>query len=144
MSRTPLSRRRFLGATGAWAGLAALRGIAAKGSVAKAQVTLTEPLFTLGVASGDPTAHSVVLWTRLAPDPLNGGGVEPMPIPVAWEVARDAGLQDVMQRGVAMARPEFGHTVHAAVGELMALGRCRWVADSPVQHGCVGRLSSGS
>ncbi|MGW1882533.1 PhoD-like phosphatase N-terminal domain-containing protein [Streptomyces sp. NPDC001970] len=27
--------------------------------------------FTLGVASGDPDHHSVVLWTRLAPDPLN-------------------------------------------------------------------------
>src|ERR1700741_3989105 len=30
-------------------------------------------LFTLGVASGDPTPNGVVLWTRLAPDPLNGG-----------------------------------------------------------------------
>ena len=26
--------------------------------------------FTLGVASGDPLADSVILWTRLAPDPL--------------------------------------------------------------------------
>ena len=25
--------------------------------------------FTLGVASGDPAANGVVLWTRLAPDP---------------------------------------------------------------------------
>ena len=31
--------------------------------------------FTLGVASGDPDATSVVLWTRLAPDPLAGGGM---------------------------------------------------------------------
>ncbi len=33
-------------------------------------------LFTLGVASGDPTADSVVLWTRLAPSPLDGGGMD--------------------------------------------------------------------
>ncbi len=31
--------------------------------------------FSLGVASGDPTPDGVVLWTRLAPDPLNGGGL---------------------------------------------------------------------
>ena len=30
--------------------------------------------FTLGVASGDPEPDGIVLWTRLAPDPLNGGG----------------------------------------------------------------------
>jgi phosphodiesterase/alkaline phosphatase D-like protein len=30
--------------------------------------------FTLGVASGDPLPDGVVLWTRLAPDPLNCGG----------------------------------------------------------------------
>jgi PhoD-like phosphatase, N-terminal domain len=26
--------------------------------------------FTLGVASGDPTPDGIVLWTRLAPDPV--------------------------------------------------------------------------
>src|SRR5262245_37496735 len=31
--------------------------------------------FTLGVASGDPDDTSVILWTRLAPDPLQGGGL---------------------------------------------------------------------
>ncbi|MDI3411947.1 PhoD-like phosphatase N-terminal domain-containing protein [Bacillus sonorensis] len=29
--------------------------------------------FTLGVSSGEPLPDSVVLWTRLAPEPLNGG-----------------------------------------------------------------------
>lgn len=32
--------------------------------------------FSLGVMSGDPTADGFVLWTRLAPDPLNGGGMD--------------------------------------------------------------------
>ena len=30
--------------------------------------------FTLGVASGDPLHDSVILWTRLAPEPLAAGG----------------------------------------------------------------------
>ena len=45
--------------------------------------------FTLGVASGDPLPDGVVLWTRLAPRPLAGGGMPPAPVEVGWEVARD-------------------------------------------------------
>ncbi|HEX4943329.1 MAG TPA: PhoD-like phosphatase N-terminal domain-containing protein, partial [Usitatibacteraceae bacterium] len=45
--------------------------------------------FALGVASGSPTATGFVLWTRLAPDPLGGGGLGPEDIDVGWEVAHD-------------------------------------------------------
>ena len=45
--------------------------------------------FTLGVASGDPTPDGVVLWTRLAPDPLNGGGLGAESYRVRFEVAAD-------------------------------------------------------
>ena len=31
--------------------------------------------FALGVASGDPEPDGVVIWTRLAPQPLDGGGM---------------------------------------------------------------------
>ena len=31
--------------------------------------------FSMGVASGDPLPQGVVLWTRLAPKPLEGGGM---------------------------------------------------------------------
>ena len=31
--------------------------------------------FKLGVASGDPELDGVVIWTRLSPLPLDGGGV---------------------------------------------------------------------
>ena len=34
--------------------------------------------FALGVASGDPLPGGVILWTRLAPDPLRGGGMPPV------------------------------------------------------------------
>jgi alkaline phosphatase D len=42
----------------------------------RAQVRFTGYPFILGVASGCPLPDSVVLWTRLAPEPLNGGGME--------------------------------------------------------------------
>jgi alkaline phosphatase D len=74
--------------------------------------------FTLGVASGDPLPHGIVLWTRLAPDPLNGGGVPQHPIPVQWEIALDEHLERVVQRGFARALPELAHSVHVEVDGL--------------------------
>ena len=46
--------------------------------------------FTLGVASGDPLPDGIVLWTRLAPKPLEGGGMPMNIVDVDWEIARDA------------------------------------------------------
>ena len=68
--------------------------------------------FKLGVASGDPAADSVVLWTRLAPDPLEGGGMAPHPVKVGFEVSSDTGFTRIEQSGVVIARPELGHAVH--------------------------------
>jgi hypothetical protein len=45
--------------------------------------------FQLGVASGDPAPDGVVIWTRLAPDPINGGGMPPEDVRVRWQVATD-------------------------------------------------------
>ncbi len=75
--------------------------------------------FTLGVASGDPVADGVVLWTRLAPDPLvPGGGMPAQPVPVQWEVAADDRFRRVVRRGNEVAHPGEGHSVHAEVGGL--------------------------
>ena len=59
--------------------------------------------FSLGVASGDPSDDGMVLWTRLAPDPLNGGGMPPAPVEVRWDIAED----DEMRR-VVKQRPRDG------------------------------------
>ncbi len=82
--------------------------------------------FTLGVASGDPLPDGVVLWTRLAPDPLNGGGMDEQgDVVVDWEVATDASFTNIVQtsrehptaavkpRGLAEAR--LAHSVHLEV-----------------------------
>jgi len=74
--------------------------------------------FSLGVASGDPLPDGVVIWTRLAPDPLAGGGMPRMAVEVGWEVAEDPGFARIAQRGTALARPELGHSVHVEVGGL--------------------------
>ncbi len=59
--------------------------------------------FTLGVASGDPLPDGVVLWTRLAPDPLIGGGMARANVDVRWEVATDESMRRVVKRGQAVA-----------------------------------------
>lgn len=77
----------------------------------------TSNLFTVGVASGDPDAHSVVLWTRLAPEPLDGGGLS-RPTRVEWRVARDPEMRRVLRRGRVLACPETGHAVHVVADGL--------------------------
>jgi alkaline phosphatase D len=74
--------------------------------------------FTLGVASGDPLPDGVVLWTRLASEPLAGGGMPGRPVPVEWEVSADESFGRVVRRGVVTAEPSFAHSVHVEVGGL--------------------------
>ena len=61
--------------------------------------------FTLGVASGDPEPNGVVIWTKLAPTPLDGGGMPNEAVKVQWEVATDEAFGDVVQKGSALAMP---------------------------------------
>lgn len=74
--------------------------------------------FQLGVASGDPASDGVVLWTRLATDPLNGGGMLPENYSVKWEVASDDGFQKIVQSGTELATPQMGHSVHVELSGL--------------------------
>ena len=114
-----LDRRRFLGLGAAGvATIATVRMGHAGAQVASGRPHGGSGPFTLGVASGDPTPSGVVLWTRLAPDPLNGGGMGDHPITVKWEVAEDESMRRVVARGHAKATPQLGHSVHAEVDGL--------------------------
>ena len=67
--------------------------------------------FSLGVASGDPLPGGVVLWTRLAPDPLTpGGGMTAEPYGVRFEVATDQAFTRIVRRGAVEALPEEAHS----------------------------------
>jgi alkaline phosphatase D len=68
--------------------------------------------FGAGIASGDPTRSSVILWTRLMPDPKTEHDWQRAAVPVDWEIATDEAMKKVVRRGHAMATPELAHSVH--------------------------------
>jgi alkaline phosphatase D len=106
---TRLHRRTFL-----VGGLAAASAPLIGSSTANA---LAYP-FTLGVASGEPTADGFVLWTRLAPRPLNAdglGGMPNTPVTVEWQVGLDQAFSQLAATGTATAVQASAHTVHATV-----------------------------
>ncbi|REK09842.1 MAG: alkaline phosphatase [Planctomycetota bacterium] len=89
-------------------------GSIAQGAVKRHASFASDP-FTLGVASGEPTPDGMVLWTRLAPEPTSGGGMPAETYEVTWELASDDAMKNVVQRGVALATPQLGHSVHVEV-----------------------------
>jgi alkaline phosphatase D len=146
--RTDPIRRRFL------LGAAAVAGLTLSG---RSGSMLARPLFAdypfaLGVASGDPQSDGFVLWTRLAPRPLQGGGMDEIDVSVDWVVAEDERLTRIVRRGSALAIPEWAHSVHVEVtglepdrgyyygfrcaGESSPIGRSRTAPrpGSPIAH----------
>ncbi len=82
-----VSRRGFFKASGAALGaLPLVRSIDALAQV-------TNPVFRHGVASGDPLADRVMLWTRVTPTSPTGSQR------VSWQVSRDATFANVTARG---------------------------------------------
>ncbi len=112
MSPHPLRRRALLGA-GASLGLAAPLFVRHALAVTTADV----PRFTLGVASGQPRADSLVLWTRLTGLDL------PPQVPVLWELALDEAFTQIAARGTELAEAAWAHSVHA---EPAGLAADRW------------------
>ena len=75
--------------------------------------------FSIGVASGDANSTSVVLWTRLAPKPLDpDGGMPNVGVPVQWRLATDEGMNNVIASGQQLATPQLGHSIHVTAGQL--------------------------
>jgi alkaline phosphatase D len=108
-----LSRRGLFTATGAAVALAFTTNVADPDTAAASGRSVKSDPFTLGVASGDPLPDAVVLWTRLAPEPLDPmGGLDRRTVPVEWQVATDDRFRRVVRAGTATARPEYRHAVH--------------------------------
>lgn len=115
-------RREFLAGAGASLLWVAARRLPHSAMAGAAPIFLADP-FSLGVASGDPAPDGVVLWTRLAPEPLTGGGMPPHSFPVEWQVAADDRMRGIVKRGTVAARPELAHSVHV---EVRGLDPSRW------------------
>lgn len=102
-----------LGASRAWA----------NAPVAKGRPSFQAYPFQLGVASGDPSADGFVLWTRLAPQPLEGGGMTDESVWVHWRVAEDEAMTKIVAKGKEVASPDWAHSVHV---EVTGLRPDRW------------------
>ncbi|MFE2039666.1 alkaline phosphatase D family protein [Streptomyces sp. NPDC059477] len=96
------------------------------------------PLFAHGVASGDPLPDGVLLWTLVTPSPeaTPGSGLGP-DTEVAWTVAKDKALTQIVAQGSLTARAATDHTVKADIRGLEP-GTAYWYrfsaggTDSPV------------
>ena len=143
---------------------AALAAAAAAGSgglstlrpfdVAAAAAPAHRGVFGYGVASGDPTADAIVLWTRATPPPETPGGPVATPgsglgkpLRVRWELAYDRQFRRVVKRGAVSASAESDHTVKVDVrglrpytrywyrfrarGETSTVGRTQTAPDEP-------------
>ncbi|PHS29184.1 MAG: alkaline phosphatase [Robiginitomaculum sp.] len=73
--------------------------------------TSTRQGFTHGIASGDPDARSVVLWTRYVGDGDTA---------LEWEVARDTDFSAIVQKGKVVARPKSDYTAKTIADDLPA------------------------
>jgi alkaline phosphatase D len=105
-----LTRREFLwttAATAVWLPLSLQ--IDAQGS--------PPTLFQHGVASGDPLADRVILWTRVTTPPSRSAVG---PVDVTWQLASDPMLARIVRTGGARATPERDFTVKVDVAGLEA------------------------
>jgi alkaline phosphatase D len=116
-----VSRRLFLAYGAALAALPIVGSRAAGRTLRNARFA-SNP-FSLGVASGEPWPTGFVIWTRLTPDPLEGGGMTNDTVEVRWEVAEDDSFKQIVRSGVALATPQLAHSVHV---ELDGLADNRW------------------
>jgi alkaline phosphatase D len=67
--------------------------------------------FEHGVASGDPLARKVIIWTRVTSE---RGGI----VPVKWEMALDAAFRRIVRAGIALTDGRKDHTVKVDVSGL--------------------------
>lgn len=120
---TGLSRRQLLRTTGALTA----GGLIGAGTTAAdaAVVAFASNPFTTGVGSGDSTPTGVILWTRLAPDPVAldmGMAGRPDAISVHWRIATTAagarGDATSLAHGDTDCLRRDGYSIHLDAGGL--------------------------
>lgn len=134
------------------------RGFVVRGSVALAAGSvaslsgcgggevMTAVSFTHGVASGDPLADRIILWTRVRPQ----DAADSSPVTARWEVASDADFKTVVSSGEATASAANDYTVKvdaaglkpgqrywyrfSSNGQVSATGRCKTLPGADVSQ----------
>jgi len=106
-----LNRRSFLKLSAMGLGSVVLSsGLMGCGSDNDNDISVT---YEHGIASGDPTATSVILWTRVTP-------VEQGTITISWEVATDEAFQNIINNGTTTTTVERDYTVKIDTINLVA------------------------
>ncbi|MBI4772692.1 MAG: alkaline phosphatase D family protein [Deltaproteobacteria bacterium] len=93
--------------------LGLISGLSACGSDTTPASEPTEVSFPQSVASGDPRAHSVVVWTRVLDT-----GLPDRDLAVTLTVAADEHMADVVQIRGLVAKAEYDHCVKVSVSGL--------------------------
>ncbi|MDX2221055.1 MAG: alkaline phosphatase D family protein [Burkholderiales bacterium] len=100
MSTSP-SRRKFLSTVAA--GTAAIAAGAGLSGCSDDVQPSNSVKFLHGVASGDPLANAVILWTRVTPEKAEA-------VDLFWQVATDQAFTSVIREGQVSATPERDFT----------------------------------
>lgn len=138
-----MNRRKFLGQVPTLAAATGLAGCAGASQSDAGQVGQT---FAHGVASGDPLADAVILWTHIG---LAAGAKARDSVEVKWRVATDEAMRNIVTQGVVQALASRDYTVKVdaqglspnryyyyqfeAQGQLSQIGRTRTTAASGVE-----------
>jgi phosphodiesterase/alkaline phosphatase D-like protein len=142
------SRRTVLKGAAVAAAAAATSSAFRPFDAAAAAAPASRGIFGYGVASGDPTADAVVIWTRATPPARAGEAVATpgsglgAPLRVRWEVARDRGFRSVVQRGVVRTSAASDHTVKVDVRGLRPYTRYFFRFRARGQVSAVGRTQT--
>ncbi|MDQ2749288.1 MAG: alkaline phosphatase D family protein [Actinomycetota bacterium] len=131
--------------TASVAAATAFRGFDAAAAAAPA----SRGIFGYGVASGDPTADAVIIWTRATPPPRRAGGPIATPgsglgdpVHVEWELARDRQFRSVVARGRVTTHADSDHTVKADVRGLRPYTRYYYRFRAHGETSAVGRTQT--
>jgi alkaline phosphatase D len=135
MTAVSLTRRQFLWSAAAASALGApaLRREWAHAVHAQAADS-SAGMFRHGVASGDPLADRVILWTRATPV---AGSVSP--VTVTWRIGTDPAVSQVVSRGTATAAAERDFTVKVDAAGLQPGRTYYYVFEAPGSQSTVGR-----
>ena len=137
VGRRAVLRTGALGALGA----AALWGLGSGREAAAAPAH--DGSFGYGVASGDPTADSVILWTRFTPrvdgEPVLPGSGRGAPTAVHWTVSPTADCTEAVASGMVTTSPDSDHVVKVDVTGLDPYTEYFYVFTSGEQTSEVGR-----